>query len=108
MPDGAVFVGRPTRWGNRWKVGDDVYVRWYLNASEQAERSVEITAELAVALYRSLVTVDADFIRESLAGRDLACWCPLEDDRGNRVPCHADVLLELANPGLLTLTGGGV
>ena len=26
-----------------------------------------------------------------LAGRDLACWCPLDQ------PCHADVLLELAN-----------
>lgn len=32
-----------------------------------------------------------------LRGRDLACWCPLEDAAGNRVPCHADVLLELAN-----------
>lgn len=32
-----------------------------------------------------------------LRGKDLACWCPLEDDAGNRVPCHADVLLELAN-----------
>lgn len=30
-------------------------------------------------------------IREQLAGRDLACWCPLDQ------PCHADVLLELAN-----------
>ncbi|EPX82062.1 hypothetical protein Salmuc_02429 [Salipiger mucosus DSM 16094] len=28
-----------------------------------------------------------------LRGRDLACWCPL--DR----PCHADILLELANKG---------
>jgi hypothetical protein len=27
----------------------------------------------------------------ALAGRDLACWCPLDQ------PCHADVLLELAN-----------
>ncbi|SII07108.1 Uncharacterised protein [Mycobacteroides abscessus subsp. abscessus] len=26
-----------------------------------------------------------------LAGHDLACWCPLDQ------PCHADVLLELAN-----------
>jgi hypothetical protein len=26
-----------------------------------------------------------------LAGRDLACWCPLDQ------PCHADVLIELAN-----------
>ena len=34
-----------------------------------------------------------------LRGKDLARWCPLEDEHGNRVPCHADVLLELANPG---------
>ncbi len=26
-----------------------------------------------------------------LRGKDLACWCPLDQ------PCHADVLLELAN-----------
>ena len=26
-----------------------------------------------------------------LGGSDLACWCPLDQ------PCHADVLLELAN-----------
>ena len=27
-----------------------------------------------------------------LRGKNLACWCPLDQ------PCHADVLLELANP----------
>jgi hypothetical protein len=26
-----------------------------------------------------------------LRGKNLACWCPLDQ------PCHADVLLELAN-----------
>ena len=30
-------------------------------------------------------------IRDALRGKNLSCWCPL--DR----PCHADVLLELAN-----------
>lgn len=30
-------------------------------------------------------------IRRDLAGHDLSCWCPLSS------PCHADVLLELAN-----------
>lgn len=28
---------------------------------------------------------------EPLRGKNLACWCPLDQ------PCHADVLLELAN-----------
>lgn len=40
-----------------------------------------------------------DEARAELAGKDLACWCPLVDENGLRVPCHADVLLELANPG---------
>lgn len=29
--------------------------------------------------------------RYELAGRDLCCWCALSQ------PCHADVLLEIAN-----------
>ncbi|WP_373862109.1 DUF4326 domain-containing protein [Nocardia farcinica] len=38
-----------------------------------------------------------------MGGRDLACWCPLEDEHGNRIPCHADVLLEIAHAGSLVL-----
>lgn len=34
---------------------------------------------------------------EPLVGRNLACWCRLFDENGNRIRCHADVLLELAN-----------
>nr|WP_272896981.1 DUF4326 domain-containing protein [Mycolicibacterium tusciae] len=30
-------------------------------------------------------------VRRELRGHDLVCWCPLDS------PCHADVLLELAN-----------
>ena len=32
-----------------------------------------------------------DRIKAELRGRDLCCWCPLDQ------PCHADVLLEIAN-----------
>ena len=35
------------------------------------------------ALYRTLIAY--------LRGKNLACWCPLDQ------PCHADVLLDLAN-----------
>ena len=38
-------------------------------------------------------TAAALILHGELAGRDLACWCPLDQ------PCHADVLLELANGG---------
>ena len=72
-PDGAVVVARPSRWGNPFPVGPDR------------------TAAEAVALYRRWIEPQAGEVRAQLAGRDLCCWCPL--DR----PCHADVLLELAN-----------
>lgn len=61
------------------------------------------TAEQCVEMYREYVTgalgPRLNFrhpdmtaaIRAELAGHDLACWCPLDQ------PCHADVLLELAN-----------
>jgi len=31
-------------------------------------------------------------VRRELRGLDLACYCPLDDE-----PCHADVLLVIAN-----------
>lgn len=78
-PD-AVIVARPSKWGNPFNVGDG------------------FTREWAVANYRSHLKggefsyLPAD-VRTQLAGKDLACWCPLDQ------PCHADVLLELANGG---------
>lgn len=78
-PD-AVIVARPSKWGNPFKVEGT------------------LTPEQAVAHYRHLMTqdtrraaIDRAIIRAELAGKDLACWCSLDQ------PCHADVLLELAN-----------
>jgi hypothetical protein len=75
MPENAVYVGRPTRWGNPFKVS--VY---------GLEESLRLFRKYLEARLR----VEPDFL-EPLRGKDLACWCPL--DR----PCHADILLELAN-----------
>lgn len=73
MPEGAVYVGRPTKWGNPY--GLDVYSR-----------------EEAIGLYeREMLFLSAMGFLDELRGHDLACWCPLDQ------PCHADVLLELAN-----------
>ena len=51
------------------------------------------TAEEAVELYREWILRIPFFesrVKEELRGKNLACWCPLDE------PCHADVLLELA------------
>ena len=84
MPPNTIYVGRPTMWGNRWQIGT-----W----SNTLGRNVETIAE-AVDLYRRLMWTEPHhiaWVRENLRGHDLACWCNLDQ------PCHADVLLEIAN-----------
>lgn len=82
MPPNTVSVARPTKWGNPFRVGDD------LNAAG---------AVLAFRI-RELHLRDMEPVRHAremakLRGKNLACWCPIG------APCHADVLLELANAG---------
>ena len=51
------------------------------------------------ARYWALVGFRRDFAEDPkpLRVHDLVCWCPLTYPDGTIVPCHADVLLELAN-----------
>jgi hypothetical protein len=77
-PLGTVVVSRPTRWGNPFPIGPDC------SRAESVRRYAE-------ALAAGTLGFDADDVRRELAGRDLACWCPLDE------PCHADVLLVVAN-----------
>lgn len=80
-----VYVGRPSKWGNPFKVGtiindpisgdkiktlrniDDV-LHWYKNYLR----------------YRNIDLAE-------LKGKNLSCWCKVGE------PCHADILLEIAN-----------
>lgn len=74
MPKNTVYVGRPTYWGNKFLV--KLWGR-----------------EEAIRLYREFFRDGglAMTAKEELKGKNLACWCPLDQ------PCHADVLLEIAN-----------
>lgn len=94
MPPGAVYVGRPTRWANPWNF------RAYLPGKHNpAKARQQAVAQFRAALADTTGTLSPclDFILADLAalrGRDLVCWCPLDH------PCHADVLLALANAPL--------
>lgn len=89
MPPNTMKVDRTTRWGNHIVVGSDRgigYPPW--------------TAEAAVHQYRCHMEAALDPDRPDgsepldlspLKGKNLACWCRLD------APCHADVLLDLAN-----------
>ncbi len=100
MPEGAVYVGRGSDWGNPYVVGAQVMIETpsiFDRVRDGASRAYycygpEITPDVAVLLFRVWVADRLEGqIREELADKDLACWCPL--DRA----CHADVLLEIAN-----------
>lgn len=91
IPEGAVNVSRPCDWSNPFRIGDEIGPP---NFRDDHTPSLVITRVLAIELFRAYVAERGwvDQIRRELAGRDLVCWCPLT------LPCHADVLLEIANP----------
>ena len=79
MPENTIYVGRGSKWGNPYKIGTCLIG----------------TAEMAVMAFRENLPVSMD--TSELRGKNLACWCPLVDKDGNPIPCHADVLLDIAN-----------
>lgn len=112
MPSNAVYVGRPTKWGNPFALGDKITPDspfWpYLLMTVPEEARTHRWAFLsildrgtAVDAYAWWLYEQPDLMlaaEEELGGHDLVCWCPLTDATGQSVACHADVLLELANP----------
>lgn len=90
LPPNAVYVGRPSKWGNPFAVGQKIPAEWV----PLVGRAVVVRdAAEAVELHRKHARFPAVVGPEirKLRGKDLACWCPLDQ------PCHADVLLEWAN-----------
>lgn len=95
MPPNTVYVGRPTVWGNmfsqwtvekEWRELDKHGVR-YSSAKGWRVRCVEMyRVELLTRQMADPIAFEKWL--EPLRGKDLACWCKLEDE------CHADVLLE--------------
>lgn len=82
MPENTVYVGRPTKWGNPYVAGS-YGVQSRHHAVECFERLLRDGNPEDYPL--------EDEITAQLRGKNLACWCPLDQ------PCHADVLLEIAN-----------
>lgn len=116
-PEGAVVVSRPSIFGNpfrpilseccpNWDVIDDNDVR-YLIDHKRAHAMPHLVTSRAEAVANAVRLFSDDLTYwlggrlqnapelaaavDGLRGHDLACWCPLDQ------PCHADVLLEIAN-----------
>lgn len=77
MPPNTVSVARPGRWGNPFKIGPD-------GTAAEVVRRFEI----------EMPEFTKEAARQELGGKNLACFCQLDQ------PCHADVLLKVANSTL--------
>ncbi|NKQ57127.1 DUF4326 domain-containing protein [Amycolatopsis sp. K13G38] len=112
MPAGAVYVGRPTRWGSPFHIGREFgdlrcpecgFVEPNVRV-DSPQRAVELFDAWLRWPRQSFPGIASapthGEVRDALAGHDLACWCPADQ------PCHADILLALANPG--SVFGGDI
>lgn len=99
MPPNTVSVCRPSIWGNPFVADDSAAaVEAYSRLIKPGTQCFELgRGKLLLANNFHPKTLDWDFsdwVRKNiyrLRGKNLACWCPIGS------PCHADVLLELAN-----------
>ena len=105
MPENAVYVGRPTKWGNPfWHVqkfhGLDRALLLYRNLFEGWNPSAVVdwpdgyvhqVYEDHCKWGKRIKGNPTDAAISELRGKDLACFCPPNQR------CHADILLEIAN-----------
>jgi hypothetical protein len=102
LPANTVVVSRPSKWGNPFRIRRDPGGRcWLVNdpdsAGDRAFLDRGRATVFAVVAFRGWLIghpygleVAAE-AKQLLRGKNLACWCPIDQ------PCHADVLLEVAN-----------
>lgn len=75
IPTNAVYIGRPSKWGNPFVIGKD------------GTRD-EVIEKYKVWLLSQPAKVEA--VKRELVGKDLICFCAPKG-------CHGDVLLKVAN-----------
>jgi len=101
MPENTIYVGRPSFYGNPFKVGQTYKTMDDLTVLGWGEALQYMTGPLTKIIDNSDATEMFEkwvnrnpFAKEDLEklrGKNLACFCALDK------PCHADILLKLAN-----------
>ncbi len=100
LPGNAVSVARPSHWGNPFTCDACIEAGYAESVDDARHQCVEAFRDWLEKGDLSVWWFEAGRAKwermrrliGQLAGRRLACFCPLD------VPCHADVLAELANP----------
>lgn len=81
IPAGAVYIGRPSKWGNPFSHKPGTLAKYQVLSREEA-----------VAKYREWVLSQPDLMASlsEIRGKTLVCWC-------KPASCHGDVLAKLAD-----------
>jgi len=82
MPEGTIYIGRPSHWANPYKISE------------------QMTAAQSVKRYQAFIQSSLDLgsiSLEPLRGKDLACWCGDWEPGKPEIDCHGVVLLKMAN-----------
>jgi hypothetical protein len=107
MPVGSIYVGRPNRDGNEFRVGDDLSIILGPSARRATQSQVVEAYRRTMQAACAKDPEAAELMARRLRGADLACWCRLcerhKDGKPFGVkcddcaPCHADWLGEFVN-----------
>ena len=76
IPENCIYIGRPSKWGNPYKIDEDG------------------TREEVLQKYRNYLEVALLYnphLLDELKGKDICCWCRLDQK------CHGDIILEFLN-----------
>lgn len=103
MPENAKYVGRPTKWGNPFRLTVDGFIQcystnrtildpWIMWSYSNGFETKDIV-ELYSLWLKGELKAKAPYLPtppsiEELKGKDLACFCSLYE------PCHVDAILE--------------
>ena len=96
-PENTVYVGRPTKWGNPFKVIGEKNIWFVVEENDDPICSFETEKEAldcCVEMYKEYISHEHNLGIVNvfdLKGKNLSCWCPLNK------PCHVDALLSILN-----------
>ena len=97
LPENTVYVGRPSRWGNPFKIDTG------MSAKEAVQAFID---------YMEYLIEGDDFNPEldpkQLKGKNLACWCGNWEIGEPEIDCHAVVLLKIANGNPELMSNGEI
>lgn len=107
MPRNTVYVGRPSPFGNPFKACIHYDHQHAVDLFQMCVRRFPVQGHDinrwrdAGGSTAALIGIASGVLLENLRGKNLACWCSLDQ------PCHAEILLKMANSAPHTQRNSG-